>query len=105
MCRDQLYGSKQYLCCSFCNRGRFKLVCRSIGLDFSAFGWAYCALQIPGGGLVDRFGPRLVYGFTLVTWSLATLLQGFVRGFGSLFGLRLATGAFEAPAFRPITGW
>ncbi|MCI3987287.1 MFS transporter, partial [Bacillus vallismortis] len=66
-------------------------------------------LQIPGGGLVDRFGPRLVYGFTLITWSLATLLQGFVRGFGSLFGLRLATGAFEAPAFptnnRVVTSW
>ncbi|KAA0817209.1 MFS transporter [Bacillus licheniformis] len=80
-----------------------------LGLIFSAFGWAYCALQIPGGGLVDRFGPRLVYGFTLVTWSLATLLQGFVRGFGSLFGLRLATGAFEAPAFptnnRVVTSW
>ncbi|ASB86879.1 MFS transporter [Bacillus sonorensis] len=80
-----------------------------LGLIFSAFGWAYCALQIPGGGLVDRFGPRLVYGFTLITWSIATLLQGFARGFGSLFGLRLATGAFEAPAFpannRVVTSW
>ncbi|MFN2744724.1 MULTISPECIES: MFS transporter [Bacillus] len=80
-----------------------------LGLIFSAFGWAYCALQIPGGGLVDRFGPRLVYSLSLITWSLATLLQGFVRGFGSLFGLRLATGAFEAPAFptnnRVVTSW
>ncbi|MDA1476798.1 MFS transporter [Bacillus changyiensis] len=80
-----------------------------LGLIFSAFGWSYCALQIPGGGLVDRFGPRLVYAFSLITWSLATLFQGFVRGFGTLFGLRLATGAFEAPAFptnnRVVTSW
>lgn len=80
-----------------------------LGYIFSAFGWTYAALQIPGGLLVDRFGPRLVYAFSLVTWSLATLLQGFSRGFGSLFGLRLATGAFEAPAFptnnRIVTSW
>ncbi|MGV3502257.1 MAG: MFS transporter [Adhaeribacter sp.] len=80
-----------------------------LGYIFSAFGWTYAALQIPGGLLVDRFGPRLLYAFSLVTWSLATLLQGFSRGFGSLFGLRLATGAFEAPAFptnnRIVTSW
>lgn len=80
-----------------------------LGLIFSAFGWTYAALQIPGGLLVDRFGPRLLYAVSLVTWSLATLLQGFTRGFGSLFGLRLATGAFEAPAFptnnRIVTSW
>lgn len=80
-----------------------------LGLIFSAFGWAYAALQIPGGWMVDRFGPRLVYGVTLFTWSLATLAQGFVKGFVSLFGLRMATGTFEAPAFptnnRIVTSW
>ena len=30
------------------------------GLIFSAFGWTYAALQIPGGIMVDRFGPRLL---------------------------------------------
>ncbi len=80
-----------------------------LGLIFSAFGWTYAALQIPGGLLVDRFGPRVLYAFSLITWSLATLLQGFVKGFSGLFGLRLATGAFEAPAFpinnRVVTSW
>ena len=28
-----------------------------LGLIFSAFGWTYAALQIPGGIMVDRFGP------------------------------------------------
>ncbi|MFP7176126.1 MFS transporter [Priestia filamentosa] len=80
-----------------------------LGLIFSAFGWAYAALQIPGGVIVDRFGARLTYAFSLITWSLVTLLQGFTKGFVGLFGLRLATGAFEAPAFptnnKVVTSW
>jgi MFS transporter, ACS family, D-galactonate transporter len=80
-----------------------------LGLIFSAFGWSYAALQIPGGVMVDRFGARLTYAFSLITWSLVTLLQGFTKGFVGLFGLRLATGAFEAPAFptnnKVVTSW
>lgn len=86
-----------------------KLSSVQLGLVFSAFGWTYAALQVPGGLLVDRFGPRVLYAVSLITWSAATLLQGFVNGFISLFSLRLATGAFEAPAFpannRVVTGW
>ena len=65
-----------------------------MGYIFSAFGWTYAALQIPGGLLVDRFGPRLLYTFSLITWSLTTLLHGFAYSFAALFGLRLATGGF-----------
>ena len=87
----------------------FQLSSVQLGLIFSAFGWTYAALQIPGGILVDRFGPRIVYGVSLVSWSLVTLFQGFVKGFAGLFSLRLLTGAFEAPAFpannRVVTSW
>ncbi|RYF68021.1 MAG: MFS transporter [Cytophagaceae bacterium] len=80
-----------------------------LGLIFSAFGWSYAFLQIPGGLIADRFGPRVLYAFCLITWSLATVFQGFVRGFASLFSLRLATGAFEAPSYpinnRVVTSW
>ena len=80
-----------------------------LGLVFSAFGWTYAALQIPGGMIADRFGPRILYAFCLVTWSLTTVAQGFVKGFASLFAFRLATGAFEAPSYpmnnRIVTSW
>ena len=80
-----------------------------LGLVFSAFGWTYAALQIPGGMISDRFGPRILYAFCLVTWSLATVAQGFAKGFASLFAFRLATGAFEAPSYpmnnRIVTSW
>jgi len=80
-----------------------------LGILFSAFGWTYAALQIPGGILVDRVAPRVLYAFCLIAWSLMTLLQGLVRGFGGLLGLRLAIGVFEAPSYpinnRVVTAW
>lgn len=80
-----------------------------LGLVFSAFGWTYAALQIPGGLLVDRVKPRVLYAICLVSWSIVTLLQGIMQGFRMLLGLRLATGAFEAPSYpinnRIVTTW
>lgn len=87
----------------------FKLTPVQLGLIFSAFSWTYLAFQIPGGILVNRFSPRILYAFSLVAWSFATIVQGFAKGFTTLFGLRMATGAFEAPAFpinnRVVSNW
>ncbi|WP_246578233.1 MFS transporter [Clostridium frigoris] len=80
-----------------------------MGLIFSAFGWIYAALQIPSGFLVDKFKPRIVYACSLFVWSLATLLQSMVGGFGSLLGLRLTIGCFEAPVMpasnKVVSSW
>jgi ACS family D-galactonate transporter-like MFS transporter len=80
-----------------------------LGLIFSAFGWSYAALQIPGGLIADRIGPRILYAFCLVTWSLTTIAQGLVKGFAGLFAFRVATGVFEAPSYpinnRIVTSW
>lgn len=70
-----------------------------MGLILSAFGWAYALLQIPGGWLVDRVSPRVLYMITLGLWSFATLLQAAAKGFAGLFGLRLSLGVLEAPAY------
>jgi len=87
----------------------------TMGYAFSAFGWSYTALQIPGGWLLDKFGARLVYGVGLFLWSLFTFFQGmagFVAGISAfvfLFGLRFLMGVGEAPAFpansRITTMW
>jgi len=80
-----------------------------MGLLFSAFGWAYAAWQIPGGWLVDRVAPRVLYALICGLWSLATLMQGFAGTFIFLFSLRLLVGTFEAPAYpllnRLVTIW
>jgi len=69
------------------------------GLLLSAFGWTYAALQIPGGWLVDRVRPRVLYPVCLALWSLATLFMGVIGGFVALIALRLLVGVFEAPAY------
>ena len=87
----------------------FHLSTIELGYIFSAFGWTYALLQIPGGILTDRYGPRIIYTFSLILWSVVTIAQGFARGFVSLFGLRMAVGVFEAPSYpannRIVTSW
>ncbi|WP_051574954.1 MFS transporter [Mycobacterium sp. URHB0044] len=79
------------------------------GLLLSAFGWTYAALQLPGGWLVDRVPPRVLYPACLVLWSVATMFMGVIGGFVALIALRLLVGVFEAPAYpinnRVATAW
>ena len=87
----------------------------TLGYVFSAFGWAYVLGQIPGGWLLDRFGSKKVYTVSIFSWSLFTLLQGFVGHFSMatavilLFTLRLMVGLAEAPSFpgnaRIVSTW
>nr|WP_026096961.1 MFS transporter [Ideonella sp. B508-1] len=80
-----------------------------MGELFAAFGLAYAFALLPGGVLADVLGSRLAYAFSLIGWSLATLMQGFANGYQMLFGSRLAIGALEAPGFpsnaRAVTLW
>jgi ACS family glucarate transporter-like MFS transporter len=87
-----------------------------MGYVFSAFAWSYVAGQIPGGWLLDRFGSKRVYFWSIFLWSFFTLLQGFLGLFGSagtavmiLFGLRFLVGLAEAPSFpansRIVASW
>ena len=79
------------------------------GLLLSAFGWTYAALQVPGGWLVDRVQPRLLYPICLVLWSVATIFLGIAGSFAALIVLRLAVGVFEAPSYpinnKVVTAW
>lgn len=86
-----------------------------MGYAFSAFGWAYVIGQIPGGWLLDRFGSKRVYAYSILTWSIFTFLQGFVGVFQAgtavivLFALRFLLGLAEAPSFpgngRIVAAW
>jgi len=80
-----------------------------MGVMFSAFSWTYVAAQIPGGMFLDRFGTKLTYYLSMTLWSLATLLQGFVTGVGTLLACRLGLGVAESPCFpansRVVATW
>ncbi|MDT2613916.1 MFS transporter [Enterococcus dongliensis] len=79
------------------------------GLIFSAFGWIYAAMQVPGGLMLDKYGSRIMYFISLFGWSLMTLFQASIHSFGQLLGLRLGVGFFEAPVMpannRAISYW
>jgi ACS family glucarate transporter-like MFS transporter len=87
----------------------------TMGYIFSAFGWAYVIFQLPGGWLLDKFGSKKVYAFSIFFWSLFTLLVGAVGFFTGLlavvilFSLRFLVGAAEAPSFpansRIVAAW
>src|ERR1043166_7582584 len=69
---------------------------KELGLDAaelgwlaSAFSWTYAFMQVPGGIFLDRFGVRVTYALSLVTWSIFCGLQGVATTFTALFGYRL----------------
>jgi ACS family glucarate transporter-like MFS transporter len=86
-----------------------------LGYIFSAFGWSYVAGQIPGGALLDRYGSRPIYLWSITLWAIFTMAQAFVSSlafipvFISLFALRFALGFAESPSFpanaRIVANW
>lgn len=66
-------------------------------------------MQIPGGFILDKFGSKVTYGISLITWSIFTGMQAFANSFAFLFGCRLFIGITESPAFpannRIVTTW
>jgi ACS family D-galactonate transporter-like MFS transporter len=87
----------------------FALTPVQLGVVFSAFGWTYTPMQIPGGWLVDRLHPRTLFPFTIFLWSVATLGLGLSSGLTMLIVLRMTVGLFEVPSFlinnRIATTW
>jgi ACS family glucarate transporter-like MFS transporter len=86
-----------------------------MGYLFSAFGWAYVLGQLPGGALLDRFGSRPVYLWSIVLWSVFTIIQALigitpiVPVIAGLFVARFLLGLAEAPSFpanaRIVATW
>jgi ACS family glucarate transporter-like MFS transporter len=76
-----------------------------MGLLFSAFAWAYVLGQIPGGWLLDRFGTKRVYAWSIFLWSTFTILQATVGWYSVsvaivvMFVLRFMVGLAESPSF------
>ena len=86
-----------------------------LGYLLSAFSWAYVVAQLPAGSLLDRFGSKRVYGYSIVAWSVCALLAGFTHylpvaiAFGALFFIRMLSGMVQAPIFpgngRIVAAW
>ncbi|WP_460140032.1 MFS transporter [Pseudomonas sp. S2_E01] len=77
----------------------FSLSPSTQGLILSSFFWAYALLQIPGGWMIDRFGPHRVISWSTGLWGTFQVLAAFATGGLSLLFARVALGAAEAPLF------
>ncbi len=67
------------------------------GLILSSFFWSYALLQVPGGWLLDRYGPRKVITGSLVGWGFFQTIIGFATGGISMILARIGLGAAESP--------
>jgi MFS family permease len=80
-----------------------------MGEVLSAFFVGYALMQIPGGVLADRFGPRLVLTGAIAWWSLMTAMTAVVPGLLALLAIRvlfgMGEGPFPAAAYKALKIW
>src|SRR5262249_19702515 len=69
------------------------------GLLLSSFFWTYALMQIPGGMLADRFGPRVTIAAATLGWGFFQAIAAVCTGWVSLLATRLGLGAAEAPIY------
>ncbi len=78
----------------------------SLQVDAVELGWlsaayflSYLILQVPMGWLLDRFGPRLVLGTSMVLGSIGLIWFGTASTLDSAIAARAGLGVAGAPAF------
>jgi MFS family permease len=74
----------------------FQLSDTDRGLLNSAFFWAYAALQIPAGWVVDRYGVKWPYALSFLFWCLASAGTALAGTVGQLIALRILLGMGES---------
>jgi MFS family permease len=74
----------------------------ALGYLFSSFLWAYVLMMLPGGRLIDSWGPHVVASVATAVWSTAQMVTGMVSSFAAMLIVRLGLGVGEAP-FAPIS--
>jgi ACS family D-galactonate transporter-like MFS transporter len=66
-------------------------------------------MQIPAGRLIDQFGEGVMFGASVLVWSVFTAATAGVSSFGALLGLRLGLGVGEAGAYpaaaKTVSHW
>ena len=87
----------------------FQLSPTLMGVAASAFFVGYAAMQIPGGLIADKFGPRTTITVGVACWSLFSLLTGTATNLKHLISLRILFGIGEGvhppAAFKALSAW
>lgn len=87
----------------------FQLDPLAMGGVFSAFYLGYFIMQIPGGILADKYGPKRVVTTSVVGWSAFTALTSLTASLPLLLAIRVVFGLFEGmfppAASKALANW
>jgi len=90
-------------------RKEFDIGAAQFGALQSAWSLLYAIAQIPVGFLIDRLGPRMLLGVSLIVWSLAVAAGGLALSYRQVFAARAVLGITESPAYptavRVTSNW
>jgi sugar phosphate permease len=80
-----------------------------MGVVISAFFIGYGSMQIPGGIIADKIGPRKAITFGIAAWSAFSVLTGAATSLAKLIGIRVLFGLSEGihppAAFKALSAW
>ena len=80
-------------------RAEFHMSAAQFGALQSAWSLTYALAQVPVGLLIDRLGPGILLGVSLILWSIAVAAGGLVASYTRLFIARAVLGITESPAY------
>lgn len=90
-------------------RQEFGINATAVGALGSAWALTYGIAQLPSGYLLDRMGPKVLVGISMVVWSLFQAAGGIASSYFLLMLSRIGLGATEAPCFpsatRSVSDW
>ena len=90
-------------------REEYGISATAIGALGSAWALTYGFAQLPSGYLLDRIGPKVLVGVTMIVWSLFQAAGGIAGNYFQLMLSRIGLGATEAPCFpsatRSVSDW
>ncbi len=80
-----------------------------MGVVISAFFIGYGSMQIPGGMIADRIGPRKAITIGVAAWSAFSVLTGAATSLANLIAVRILFGFSEGvhppAAFKALSAW
>lgn len=77
----------------------FNLTPVQLGSVLAAFLLPYGLSSLVAGYLVDRIGPKVVFVWSIILWSLSTIAAGMSHSFETLYISRVFLGITEAPCY------
>lgn len=90
-------------------RSEFHISAAQFGALQSVWSLSFAVAQIPIGLVIDRLGPGILLGVSLVLWSVSVAAGGFASSYRQLFGARALLGVTESPAYptavRVTSNW